>query len=84
MPQHKQFKKTLKVNEKSRQRNHAAKSRMLTMIKNIHTADSKENAQQALQTAFPVIDTTARKGIIKKTTAARKKSRLDRLVAGME
>jgi len=83
MPQHQQFKKTLKVSEKERLRNRTAKSRLASTIKKIRTATSKEDAEQALLKAISVIDTTARKGIIKKTTAARKKSRLSRLVSRM-
>ncbi|HDY87309.1 MAG TPA: 30S ribosomal protein S20 [bacterium] len=84
MPQHRQFKKTLKVSEKSRQRNHAAKSRLATTIKKVKTSNSKDEAKEALKSAVSIIDLTASKGIIKKTTAARKKSRLYKLVAGME
>ncbi len=84
MPYHQHFKKALKVNEKARQRNHAAKSRVATIVKKVKTANSQDEAREALKTAVSVIDLTARKGIIKKTTAARKKSRLYKVVAGME
>ena len=84
MPNHQHFKKALKVNEKARKRNHAAKSRLATTIKNVKTASSKDEAQEVLKTAVTVIDLTARKGIIKKTTAARRKSNLYKLVASME
>ena len=84
MPQHKQFKKALKVNEKARQRNMAAKSRVKSMIKKIKTAASKEEAQEAFKNVVTVIDSTSRKGIFKKETAARRKSRLHKIVASME
>ena len=84
MPQHKQFKKALKVNEKFRVRNQGIKSRLNTSIKMIKTAGSKEEAAGALQKAISIIDSTARKGIIKKTTASRKKSRLTKFVARIE
>ncbi len=83
MPQHNQFKKSLKVNEKARQRNVTAKSRVKTMIKKVETAQSKDEAQEAFRKAVSVIDSTARKGIIKKKTAARKKSNLSKLVANI-
>jgi len=83
MPQHSQFKKSLKVNEKARQRNVTAKSRVKTMIKKVETAQSKDEAQEAFRKAVSVIDSTARKGIIKKKTAARKKSNLSKLVANI-
>ncbi|MBN1291553.1 MAG: 30S ribosomal protein S20 [Candidatus Latescibacteria bacterium] len=84
MPNHKHFKKALKVNEKARLINHAAKSSVAKIIKKVKTAQSKEDAEKALITAVSMIDTTARKGIIKKETAARKKSRLSKFVAGMK
>jgi len=84
MPQHKQFKKALKVNEKARIRNKAAMTRLKTFVKKVQTASSKEEAVEQLKNATTIIDRTARKGIIKKETAARKKSRLTKFVAGME
>ena len=83
MPQHQQFKKSLRKNEKVRLRNRTAKSRLFTMVKKVQTAPSKGDAETALKKAISVIDTTARKGIIKKETAARKKSRLCKFVSRM-
>ncbi|MFA5999636.1 MAG: 30S ribosomal protein S20 [Candidatus Paceibacterota bacterium] len=40
----------------------------------------KQEAAKALSVAFQVIDKAAKKGVIKKNNAARKKSRLSRLV----
>ncbi len=84
MPQHKQFKKALRVNEKARIRNKAAMTRLKTFVKKVQTAPSKEEAVEHLKNATTIIDRTARKGIIKKETAARKKSRLTKFVAGMK
>ena len=83
MPQHKQFKKALKVNEKARIRNKAMKSKLRTFIKKVRTATSQEEAQEMFRTASSVIDSTARKGVIKKETAARQKSRLSKFIARM-
>ena len=83
VPHHKQFKKALKQNENARLRNRAVVSRAATYIKKVKNAKSKEEAEKLLSETFSVIDTTARKGIIKKQTAARKKSRLSKLVAKM-
>ena len=69
MPQHSQFKKSLKVNEKARQRNVAIKSHVKTMIKKVETAQSKDETQEAFRKAVSVIDSTARNGPIKKKTA---------------
>ena len=84
MPQHAQFKKALKVNEKSRLRNSSAKSRLKKMIKKVETATTKDEAQAAFLETTSVIDSTARKNIINKKAAARKKSQLHKLVAGMK
>ena len=83
MPHHDQFKKSLRQNEKSRLRNKISKTRLATVVKKVMTASTKEEAQAALQQAISVIDSTARRGIIKKTTAARKKSRLTKMVNRM-
>ena len=83
MPQHKQFKKALKVNEKARIRNKAMKSRLRTFVKKVRTAASKEEAQELFRATTSIIDSTARKGVIKKTTAARQKSRLSKFIARM-
>lgn len=84
MPHHQHFKKALKKNEQSRIRNRAAKSRVATFIKKVRTAQSKEEAEQALVKACSVIDKTAQKGILKKETASRKKSRLAKFVGKMQ
>ena len=80
MPHHVQFVKDMKQNKKAQQRNRSAKSRMNTAVKKIQTAPTKEEAAVALLRAISIIDSTARKGIIKKETAARKVSRLTRFV----
>ena len=84
MPQHVQFKKALKVNEKARLRNASAKSRLKKMIKKVESATSKDEAQEAFKITASFIDSTARKKIIDKKAAARKKSQLHKLVAGMK
>ena len=83
MPHHAQFKKSIRQDVKRILRNKTAKSRMNTSIKKVVTATSKDEAETALRKAVSIIDTTARKGIIKKETAARKKSRLTKSVAKM-
>ena len=83
MPSHRQFKKSIRKEAKAAMRNRAAKSRVNTLIKKVHAAATQEEGKEALSHTVSVIDTTARKGIIKKTTAARKKSRLYKFVANM-
>jgi small subunit ribosomal protein S20 len=83
MPHHNQFKKSIRKSEKSTLRNRAAKSKLNTFTTKVRTAKSKEDAVIALTNAVSVIDSTISKGIIKKETGARKKSRLYKFVAKM-
>jgi small subunit ribosomal protein S20 len=83
MPHHKSAAKRVLTNEKSRQRNIAATSRMKTAIKAVRSATSRSAAESALRQTSAVLDRTAAKGIIKRETASRQKSRLARFVAGL-
>ena len=57
---------------------HAMKD-VIKKIEKTAKTDKKE-AQKLLSSAFAIIDKTAKKGVIKKNNAARKKSRLSKLV----
>jgi small subunit ribosomal protein S20 len=81
VPHHVQFKKALRQNEKRTLRNRAAMSRLRTVIKKVRTAANKADAEKVLATAISVLDSTARKGIIKRNTASRKVSRLTQFVS---
>lgn len=81
MPHHKSAAKRVKTNEAARQRNLAAKSRMRSAVRAVRAAASRSVAEPALKTAVSVLDRTAAKGIIKKETASRHKSRLASYVA---
>jgi len=75
--------KRMRQDEKRRIRNKAAKSAIRTAAKKVVTASEKkdaETAKAALLDMIKKIDTAARKGIVKKNTAARKKSRMQKLV----
>ncbi|HPE36913.1 MAG TPA: 30S ribosomal protein S20 [Spirochaetales bacterium] len=69
--------------EKRRVRNKKVKSSVRTAAKKVvvaaHAKD-KAQAEAQLKDMISQIDTAARKGIIKKNAAARKKSRMQRLV----
>jgi small subunit ribosomal protein S20 len=76
MPHHKSAAKRVITNEKARLRNVAARSRMRAAVKAVRDATSKAQAQAAYVKAAAILDRTAAKGIIKKETASRQKSRL--------
>ena len=72
-------KKRVLVAERNRERNQAVKSRVKTMTKKVlTTVDTKdvEAAKAALSVAYKELDKAVSKGIMKKNTASRKKSRL--------
>ncbi|MFN8588253.1 MAG: 30S ribosomal protein S20 [Candidatus Eisenbacteria bacterium] len=81
MPHHKSAAKRVVTNEKRRLRNIAATSRMRTAIKAVRSATTKTVGEAALKATIAVLDRTASKGIIKRETASRHKSRLSKFVA---
>ena len=75
--------KRQRQNEKRRLANKSTKTSIKKEKKKVVMASEKkdtEAAKQALSEMIKRIDSAARKGIIKKNTAARKKSRMQRLV----
>ncbi len=82
-----QARKRARQAENRRQRNASARSMMRTYIKKVVKAvDSgdKAAAEAAYQSAVPMIDRMARKGLIHKNKAARHKSRLSHHVSAMQ
>jgi small subunit ribosomal protein S20 len=82
----KQQKKRDITNEKKRVKNSQVKSTIRTAAKKVgkvtEMKDNKDAAviQDSYKAFIKIIDTAASKGVIKKSTAARKKSRLARKV----
>jgi small subunit ribosomal protein S20 len=81
MPHHKSAAKRVVTNEKRRQRNIAATSRMRSAIKAVRSATTKKAGEAVLRDTVAVLDRTASKGIIKRETASRHKARLAKFVA---
>jgi small subunit ribosomal protein S20 len=76
-------KKRLRQSLRRRERNRAARSATRTVVKRavvVAEAGSPEEAAEAYKRAQRAIDVAARKGVIHKRAAARKKSRLARRV----
>jgi small subunit ribosomal protein S20 len=79
--------KRYRQSEERRLRNKAAKSSVRTSVKKFVLLTQKSSrgpvnttdAEAALKDMIKKIDTAAQKGIIKKNTAARKKSRMQKL-----
>jgi len=80
---HKSAEKRARQNEKRRVRNKAVKTRIKHVTKEVRKASgeaSKEAAMAKLKAAQSIVDKALKKGVIHKKTAARKVSRLSRLV----
>lgn len=83
MANHKSALKRAKQNEIQRMRNKAVRTGTKSIIKKVRAAaseNSAENAAAELNNAKSIIDKAAQKGVLHKKNAARKISRLTKLV----
>lgn len=82
MPITKSAKKALRNSRRKRAFNLRNKDSMLRSIKSVKRAatTSKAEALKALSAAYKQLDKAAKKGVIKKNTASRKKSRLAKML----
>ncbi|MCD6283835.1 30S ribosomal protein S20 [bacterium] len=83
MPVSKSAKKALKQNIKRKAINLKRKRKMRELIKKFRKLileNKKEEAKKLLPSVYKAIDKAAKRGVIKKNTASRKKSRLTRLI----
>ena len=83
MANHKSAEKRARQNENRRVRNKAVKTRIKRVTKDVSLEAgkaSKDGALTKLNTAKSIIDKAVKKGVIHKKTAARKISRLSKLV----
>ena len=83
MPHHKSAAKRVITNEKARERNIAARTRMRNALRTMRASTTRSEAQARYRSACSVLDRVASKGIIKKETASRQKARLARFAASL-
>jgi len=76
MPHHKSAVKRVRTNEKRRQRNVAGRSRLRNAVRTFRSTAKPEEADALLREAISELDRAAKRGIIKRATADRQKSRL--------
>jgi small subunit ribosomal protein S20 len=79
MPQTQSAKKALRQSEKKRIINYQYKRKMRDLVKNLRVLikdSKKDQAEKILPDVYKAIDKAAKKDIIKKGNASRKKSRL--------
>ena len=80
MPRIKSAKKRVSVAARNQKRNIATKNAIRTSMKKVLTATGSEAAEN-LKKAFSLLDRAVLKGVFKKNTAARYKSRLAKSAA---
>ena len=83
MANHKSALKRARQNELSRLRNKAVKTRVKSIVKDVRVSveeSSNGDTMAQLNAAQSLIDKASKKGVIHKKTAARKISRLSKLV----
>lgn len=87
MPNLKNAKKRVLINEKKSKTNNEYEASMKTAIKNVERAvasKDKEKANDKLKVAIKAIDKATKAGVTSKNTSARNKSRLTKKVGAME
>ena len=86
MPIKKAAIKDLRQSQKRAERNQKTKSDVVALIRKVRKAVEKKDSAKAaewLKQAIRQIDRAAQQGILKKNTAARKKSRLSKAVKAL-
>jgi len=86
MPITKSAKKAAKQALSREERNRGNRTKVKTFVKKVLVLSKTDvnEAKKVLPKAFSVIDTASKKNLMHKNTAARKKSRLARVVAAAE
>lgn len=75
MPQHKSCEKRMRTSKKQNSYNRSVKSALKTVVKKLHAAEGEE-AEAQYRAVSSELDRAARKGVIPRARADRRKSRL--------
>ncbi|HQQ68491.1 MAG TPA: 30S ribosomal protein S20, partial [Candidatus Cloacimonadota bacterium] len=75
-PQHKSPLKRMGTDKKRAARNNYVKRTIKTLTKTMQSADNAENRIEMLNKLYSQLDKAAKKGVIHKRTASRRKARL--------
>jgi|TARA_B100001079_G_scaffold31539_1_gene23821 small subunit ribosomal protein S20 len=78
MDRHPQQFKRERQDKNRREKNIADMSKLRSAVKNVLSATNPEDAEKLYKETVSIIDKAASKGLIKKNTAARRKSRITR------
>jgi small subunit ribosomal protein S20 len=80
----KQSQKRIRTNEKSRVANKVVRGAMKNAVKRVTSATDAKDGASALGLAMKRLDKAAKKGVIHKNAAARRKSRLTKKVNALK
>jgi small subunit ribosomal protein S20 len=83
LPHHKSAEKRIRQDKKRRARNRAVKSEVKLAVKKVTAASTADDGAKVLPGVSSVIDKAAKKGVLHRRTAARKKSRLAKRVKSL-
>jgi small subunit ribosomal protein S20 len=78
MATHKSAKKRIRSNERRKEVNKTYSSKIKNSIKKVMESSNKEEAEKLYKDAVSVLDRGTTRGIIKKNTASRNKSKITR------
>ncbi|NQT95396.1 MAG: 30S ribosomal protein S20 [Candidatus Omnitrophica bacterium] len=87
MPNKRSAKKSLRQDKKKQLSNQAVKSELKTLLKKLESLIStkkQDEAKKLLSSVMSKLDKAAKKGVIKKHNAARKKSRLSKRIVKLK
>lgn len=76
MPNHKSCEKRLRQEEKRSARNHYVKMTIKTLSKKMHSDLPLDEKEKLLSEVYSQLDRAAKKGVIHKRTASRRKARI--------
>jgi small subunit ribosomal protein S20 len=79
----KQAKKRIRTSEKAREANKGVRGSMKSAVKKVTQAATLEQARAELALAMKRVDKAAKKGVIHRNAAARKKSQLSRALGAL-
>ena len=80
MPRHKSARKRMKTNARDTGKNRAVLSQVRSAIRLVRSESEGESLAARYSRASSILDRAVRKGVVKKATASRQKSRLGKLL----
>jgi small subunit ribosomal protein S20 len=83
MPHHKSCIKRSRTSKLRNERNRAVRSKLRTAIRKVLEAKKRTAAEDALRDAVSLLDRCTKVGLVQRNTAARRKSRMTKVVSAL-